>query len=772
MEIYYIIVGILIFLAIVDLVVGVSNDAVNFLNSAIGSKAVSFKKILIVASIGVFLGAVFSSGMMEVARKGIFHPEMFNLHEILIIFISVMLTDIILLDTFNRLGLPTSTTVSIVFELLGAAVAVSFWKIVQSPDYALGDMAMFINSARALTIIGGILLSIVVAFTIGAIVMFLSRLLFSFQYDVFKRNLSTALMGGFAFAAISYFIFLKGLKGTPFYGDVKHFIHDYFGYIIGISFIAGFILAYIVNKFFKFNFFKIIILMGVFSLALAFAGNDLVNFIGVPIAAYNSLQLFIQEGGSNPMQFMMDGMAGKVPTPTLFLIIAGTVMVLTLWFSKKAMRVSETEISLASQGVTDERFEPNIIARTIVKSAIGINKFLQLVLPEKIRAFINKRFEVPKDKKKKGLLKGEMARFDYIRASVNMIVAAILISLATSYKLPLSTTYVTFMVAMGTSLADRAWGRESAVYRIAGVISVITGWFVTALVAFSVSFVFASLIYKLGLWMAFVLFALALYLLYVNHLKFKEEQKERKEEVLNISHVISDDTKQVLDKTFDRLSILLHELKDDYNRIFNGLKDFDSDILEDANKDIVKFFKQANKLRNHLYFLLQNLEEGQLKIGNNYIKLINRVQDIIQSLHFISKASKDYVANNHFPLKPDQIKDLEEITYKLTDYVEWAQKAYQSRDFDSLKQFYKAFADLEKILDKDINKQIERVRKAEVDSKNSAFYMSLLTETRELIESFRRVIKLSVKLNKPIRKAESATLVEDTKTEKNDWKDS
>ncbi len=764
MEIYYVLVGILIFLAIVDLVVGVSNDAVNFLNSAIGSKAVSFKKILMVASIGVFLGAVFSSGMMEVARKSIFHPEMFSFHDIIIIFISVMLTDIILLDTFNRLGLPTSTTVSVVFELLGSAVAVSFWKILDSSEHGIGEMALYINSSRALTIIGGILLSIIVAFTVGSIIMFFSRLLFSFQYDILKKNLSTALMGGLAFAAIGYFIFLKGLKGTPFYDDIKPFIHRNFSFIIGVSFIAGFLIAYIVNKFLKYNFFKIIILMGVFSLALAFAGNDLVNFIGVPIAAYNSLEFFLAGGGTDPLNFTMEGLSGKVPTPTLFLILAGIIMVLTLWFSKKAMRVSETEISLASQGFTDERFTPNILARSIVKAAITVNDGFQKIIPAPVRKFINSRFQIPTDLKKKGKLKKTDPSFDYIRASVNMISAAILISLATSYKLPLSTTYVTFMVAMGSSLADRAWGRESAVYRIAGVISVITGWFVTAMVAFLVSFFFATLIFKLGLWMVFVLFAVALYLLYINHLKFKKEQLERSEEVLNITYVISDDTRQLLDKTFDRLSILLNELKDDYGKIYLGLKNFDPEALKTANEDIIKFFKQANKLRTQLYFLLQNLDEGQLKIGNNYIKLLNRVQDIIQSLHYISKASKDYVANNHFPLKPGQLKDLEEITHKLTDYVEWAQRAFQSRDFDSLKQFYKAFADLEKLIDNAITKQIERVRKGEVDPQNSSFFMSILTETRDLIDSFRRVIKLSVKLNKPIRKAEKATLSNEQQT--------
>jgi len=751
MTIYAVLVAMLIFLAVIDLIVGVSNDAVNFLNSALGSKVFRFRTIMIVASLGIFFGAIFSSGMMEVARKSIFHPQMFTFHEIIIIFVAVMLTDIILLDTFNRLGLPTSTTVSIVFELLGAAVAVSIWKIYESPQYQLGEMAKFINSSKALMIIGGILLSIVVAFTVAAIVQFISRLVFTFQYDVQKRNWAVAIFGGVAIAAISYFIILKGLKGTPFYDDIKHFLKRNSLKIIYASFIIGTLISYVVNKYFKYNVFKIIILLGTFSLALAFAGNDLVNFIGVPIAAYNSLEI-IQQHGGDPHNFMMSALAAKVKTPTLFLILAGTVMVITLWTSKKALRVAQTALDLSSQGHTDEKFEANLVSRSIVRSAIGLNKIMVTLIPAGVRQWIDSRFQIPETQKVSKKLKKNAPDFDLVRASVNLIVAAILISIGTSYKLPLSTTYVTFMVAMGSSLADRAWGRESAVYRIAGVISVITGWFVTALVAFTISAVFASMLYNWGLWVAFVLFAVALYLLYKNHLQFRNEEKAQKEEIISISHVISDDLKQVLEKTFRRLNTLMDILHQEYSGIVEGLKNYDEDKLTAINKDIKRIFDQGNKLREQMYFVLHYIGPDQIKIGNNYIKLINKVQDIIQSIHYISKASKDYVSNQHRPLTDEQIADLEKISTRFGEFIRQVQEAYRQGDISSLKKFHKTSAELENLLDEAIEKQIQRVQKGEVDVKNNAFFMGLLNESRDLIESFRRVIKITVKLNKPIVK--------------------
>ncbi len=490
-DIYILMLVALTVLAIIDLIVGVSNDAVNFLNSAIGSKAVSIKTILIIASVGVALGAITSSGMMEVARKGIFNPSEFYFNEIMFIFMAVMITDILLLDVFNSLGMPTSTTVSIVFELLGAAVAISLIKISNNGE-SFSEVGKYINTATALLIISGILLSVFIAFSIGAIVQFFSRLLYSFQFDK-KKNYINALFGGFAITAITYFIFVKGMKGTPFYGDVKHLIEGRTFEIIFYGFVFWTILSQLLIMLFKVNILKFIVIIGTFSLAMAFAGNDLVNFIGVPIAALNSWQEW-SASGIPANEFSMGVLAKKVPSNPVLLFIAGMIMVVTLWFSKKAKTVIETGINLSRQGEGHEKFQPNAASRVVVRGAILFSLGLSKVVPKRTLKWIDSKFqrpvvELPKDKSY------EMPAFDMVRASVNLFVAGILISIGTSLKLPLSTTYVTFMVAMGTSLADRAWGRESAVYRVAGVFNVIGGWFLTAFTAFTVSAIFAYIIY-------------------------------------------------------------------------------------------------------------------------------------------------------------------------------------------------------------------------------------------------------------------------------------
>ncbi|MFT7441846.1 MAG: phosphate/sulfate permease, partial [Maribacter sp.] len=478
-------------LAVVDLVVGVSNDAVNFLNSAIGSKAIPVKKIMIIASLGVFFGAVTSSGMMEVARKGIFNPNMFMFQDIMIIFMAVMITDILLLDIFNSLGMPTSTTVSIVFELLGAAVCISLLKISANDSQSISDIWSYINHEKATEIINGILLSVVVAFSVGALVQFVSRLIYTFNFEK-RATYISALFGGFAITAITYFIIIKGIKGTPFYEDVSHLIEGNTFVIISGSFVAWSAISQILIQFFKINILKLIIGIGTFSLAMAFSGNDLVNFVGVPIAAWNSYEAWAVSGVAAD-SFSMGILAEKVPSNVWLLLLAGTIMVITLWTSSKAQNVIKTGIDLSRQGDGHEKFQPNGLSRIIVRAAMSINTGISYIVPQSALDFIDSKFQKPVIKLPKDR-KFELPAFDLIRASVNLIVAGILISVATSMKLPLSTTYVTFMVAMGTSLADRAWGRESAVYRVAGVINVIGGWFLTAIVAFFAAALVAYLI--------------------------------------------------------------------------------------------------------------------------------------------------------------------------------------------------------------------------------------------------------------------------------------
>ena len=473
-DIYILMLAALTVLAVIDLVVGVSNDAVNFLNSAIGSKAIPVKWILIIASAGVAIGAITSSGMMEVARKGIFNPGEFYFNEIMFIFMAVMITDILLLDVFNSLGMPTSTTVSIVFELLGAAVAIALIKISNSDTETISNLGKYINSDSALLIISGILLSVFIAFSIGALVQFLSRLLYSFHFEQSKTYVS-AIFGGVAITAITYFIFIKGMKGSDFYGNFKHLIEGNTYQIILYGFIFWTILSQFLISIFKVNILKFIIVIGTFSLAMAFAGNDLVNFIGVPIAAWNSYEAW-SVSGVPANEFSMGILAEKVPSNPMLLFAAGIIMVITIWFSKKAKTVIETGVNLSRQGDGDEKFEPNLVSRTVVRGAIVFSEITSKIIPQPILKWVDSKFQRPSVKISKDKTY-ELPAFDLVRASVNLFVAGILISIGTSLKLPLSTTYVTFMVAMGTSLADRAWGRESAVYRVAGVFNVIGGWF-------------------------------------------------------------------------------------------------------------------------------------------------------------------------------------------------------------------------------------------------------------------------------------------------------
>lgn len=500
--------------------VGVSNDAVNFLNSAIGSKVASRKVIMIIASLGIFIGATFSSGIMEVARKGIFFPDQFLFTEVMIIFLAVMITDIILLDTFNTFGLPTSTTVSIVFEILGAATVVASMKVIGNGD-TLDKLAQYINTDSALAIISGIFLSVGVAFTVGMIVQYLSRIIFSFEY--YKRlKYVGAIWSGFALAALTYFLLVKGAKGASFISEEQAVWFQEHALTVYItSFIVWSVTLQVIHSFLQFNILRIVVLFGTFALAMAFAGNDLVNFIGVPIAGMESFQAW-SASGQEAEEYLMDSLNKPVQTPTYLLLIAGFIMVLTLWFSKKARKVTETQVDLSRQEDGEERFSANIVSRTIVKGAVSVGAATVKVVPNGLLERIEHNFKnLDKiDEKNK-------PAFDLVRASVNLTVASMLISLATSLKLPLSTTYVSFMVAMGAALADRAWGRESAAYRVAGVLNVILGWFMTALIAFSVSGLLAFLIYYFGLGTVGVLVIIVIFMIYRTFRYYQAIEKKK-----------------------------------------------------------------------------------------------------------------------------------------------------------------------------------------------------------------------------------------------------
>lgn len=506
MDSYFILVILLLILAVADLVVGVSNDAVNFLNSAIGSNVASRRTILITAAIGVFIGASFSSGMMEVARKGIFNPSFYTFNDVMVIFLAVMITDIILLDLFNTLGLPTSTTVSIVFELLGASVITGLLMLSNGDVEGASGLIDLINHEKALVIISGIFLSIGIAFTVGAIVQWISRFIFTFRLNNTQR-IYGAPFAGLAITVIIYFLLIKGVKGATFAtADFKTAVTQNSATILIVSLIAATIISFILQRVFNINPLKVVVLLGTMALAMAFAGNDLVNFIGVPISGFMSYDLW-KTSGIPAEEFLMNKMAGEVKTPSYLLYGAGIIMMLTLWFSAKARKVTDTQVKLSAQGAVQERFKPNALSRGIVNSANSFANFFTNSIGRRTRIIVNLRFRIAEVNEQ------DVPAFDLVRASVNLMVASILIAFASSLKLPLSTTYVSFMVAMGASLADRAWGANSAPYRIAGVFNVIGGWFLTAIGAFTASGIVALCIYFGGTWVAVLLFTLAMFIL-------------------------------------------------------------------------------------------------------------------------------------------------------------------------------------------------------------------------------------------------------------------
>ena len=745
-SIYFLILIALIGLAFADLIVGVSNDAVNFLNSAIGSKVLSFKTIMIVASIGIFIGCVFSSGMMEVARKGIFNPGEFMFSEIMIIFMAVMITDILLLDFFNTIGMPTSTTVSIVFELLGASVAMALIKI-GVDNGSFSDLAIYINTSKATQIILGILLSVFVAFTIGAIVQWISRLLLSYDFKT-KATWIGAVFGGIALTAISYFILMKGIKGTSYAGEsfsiiggvtIKDFLESNVISIIAYSSVLWSFISYVLIHFFNVDIYKVIIGVGTFALALAFAGNDLVNFIGVPIAAWQSYEAWIASGVA-ANEFSMQVLATKVATPNFLLVIAGVVMVLTLWFSKKAQRVVKTELDLSNQGEVSERFNANFLSRFIVRVASNLSNLFSRMLPTSVNSVIEKRFEIPEIFTKK-ISQNNRPSFDVIRASVNLMVAGILISFATSYKLPLSTTYVTFMVAMGTSLSDRAWGSESAVYRVAGVLNVIAGWFGTALIAFTAAGVIAYLINISELMIAVLLF-FAILLLVRNYIKGnKEKEKENTVEEILVQ-AESSSLQGVINESAKNISKLTNRSSKIFNNVIKGLSSHDLTELKKNKDQIAKLSKEVDNLKDKLFFFIRNLDESSLSASNFYINLLGSLQDITQSIEYISKISHKHINNNHRKLTLNQIRDLLAIEEVMSELFETVSSTFKNKSFNDIETINLTKNKTIGLLEEKIQSQISRTRTLEEKSpKNTTLYFSILQESKDLMKALTSLIE-------------------------------
>jgi phosphate/sulfate permease len=722
-------------LAIVDLVVGVSNDAVNFLNSAIGSKAISVRNIMIIASLGVFVGAITSSGMMEVARKGIFNPSMFMFQDIMFIFMAVMITDILLLDIFNSLGMPTSTTVSIVFELLGAAVCVSLIKISANDAQSFSDLWSYINHETATKIIFGILLSVIVAFSVGAIVQFVSRIIYSFNFEKRPTYIS-ALFGGFAITAITYFIIIKGMKGTPFYNDIKFLIDGSTLTIIAGSFVIWAIISQVLIQAFKINILKLIIGIGTFSLAMAFSGNDLVNFVGVPIAAWNSYEAWSVSGVSADA-FSMGVLAKKVPSNIWLLLFAGGIMVVTLWTSSKAKNVIKTGIDLSRQGEGHEKFKPNPLSRVTVRAAMVINTGIRYVIPKPAIAFIDSKFTkpiiaLPKDKTY------ELPAFDLVRAAVNLIVAGILISIATSMKLPLSTTYVTFMVAMGTSLADRAWGRESAVYRVAGVLNVIGGWFLTAITAFLAAALVAYLI-SWDMVMIPILLAVVIFLIGRNTLIHRRKTTEEKKQVyIERAELIT--INGVIEESADHISSVADRVNKLYTNVVNDLANHDLNKLRKTDKHVGKLNDEIDALKDGVFYFIKSLDETSVQASRFYIMVLGYLQDVAQSISYISRASYKHVNNNHKNLKKGQLKDLKHIDEEFSALLLKVSDVFEQRTFESLSEILVEKQALFENVSLSIEKQVARIRTDETSPKNTTLYFSLLLETKDLISALTNLL--------------------------------
>ncbi len=728
-NIYLFFVIALFVLAIFDLIVGVGNDAVNFLNSAIGSKVASFRTILIIAGIGVLVGTTFSSGMMEIARSGVFNPDQFYFAEIMVIFLAVMITDIILLDAFNTFGLPTSTTVSIIFELLGAAVAVSLYKMATDPD-SIQVLGNYINSARAMGIISGILLSVVIAFSVGAIVQFLSRLLFTFN---FERNIPYfgALWGSVAVTSIVYFILVKGAKGASFMtGETLEWIGSHTMLILAGCFVLFAILGQLLISLFKVNIFRIIVLIGTFSIAMAFAGNDLVNFIGVPLAGFESFRLFVNDPAIDPTTMTMESLLLPVKTPTLLLLLAGIIMVLALFFSKKAKSVTDTEVDLARQGEGSERFSSSLFSRALVRKAVDASRFVRKITPNTVLEKVDARFDQSVYLRRKRMRKDD-ASFDQLRASVNMFVASILIALATSFKLPLSTTYVTFMVAMGSSLSDQAWGRESAVYRITGVITVIGGWFFTAFTAFVAAFIFAWFISWGGVTAAVAALALAFFFLirtYYLHKKRSAEKQQQKEKELRVWN-----GEEVLHESHLNVTKTLETVASLYATVFRGYVSEDRKLVKNAFREVEELNLFTKELKRDVFLTLKRLEGDSVDTGHYYVQTLDYLREIAHSLTFFTEPILQHLENNHPTIISEQEKELLQLESNITALFQRILNLLQQGNFTDLENIILLQGNILDELDQIKKRQIKLIKNEKVRTRGSMLLFNSLAETKNLL---------------------------------------
>jgi phosphate/sulfate permease len=717
-------------LAISDLIVGVSNDAVNFLNSSIGSRVAPRTVIMIIASLGMLAGVMFSSGMMEVARKGIFHPQFFTMPELMTIFLAVMLTDIILLDLYNTFGLPTSTTVSIVFELLGAAVAVSLLKISQAGE-PFRDVVNYINTAKAMAIIFGILLSIVVAFIVGALVQIATRLLFTFDYEKRMKRYG-ALWSGAALSAIIYFILIKGSKGASFITpETLAWIKGHTGLILLASFAVFTVLLQFLMTFTRVHILKVVVLVGTFALAMAFAANDLVNFIGVPLAGLAAYS--VAGATADPMTATMEALTQPVRSNTVFLLIAGLIMVVTLWLSRKARSVTKTEVRLGRQEEGYERFESTGLSRAVVRLVSTVFTTGGRLAPSALRRWTDRRLD-RSEFRPPPAADGTVPSFDLVRAAVNLMVASALISLATSLKLPLSTTYVTFMVAMGTSFSDQAWGRDSAVYRVSGVLTVIGGWFFTAMMAFTVSGVFAVIIYFGKVWGIIAIGAVAILLLVRTHgLHRVREKEETAMDVFNLRKI--SDATSAARTTFEHTGIFLCEVRKVLEITFSGLFALDRSKLKTAREGQKELQRWSNIIAANIFKVLRLLGRGE-KVGNTerFAQTISSLQEITESARDVAMRAYVHVSNHHSGLLDSQIEELNRISQIAFEILDRTSETMLSKATPNHEVIAKLIRELRELVHEFDQNQILRIQDNSSKTRLSILSYSLAWDCLKIAE--------------------------------------
>ena len=744
--IYIVIVAFLLILAVFDLFVGVSNDAVNFLQSAIGAKAARFRTVLIVASVGVAVGAMMSAGMMDVARHGIMHPVNYSFHEVMVVFLAVMVTDVIILDVFNSLGLPTSTTVSLVFELLGGTFILALVKMAGDPTLELSDL---LNSDKALSVIVAIFVSVAIAFVCGVLVQWLSRIIFTFRTK--NHKVAESIFGGISFAILAYFVFIKGLSKSPlFAADAKVWIDANTTMLLGAVFAAATLLSYLLLLM-RISVFRLVVLMGTFALAMAFAGNDLVNFIGVPLAGLSSYQDWASHGAGNVDTFMMGSLMESAKSPFLYLMIAGGIMIFAMATSKKAQNVVKTSVDLSRQDESDEMFGTSRAARSIVRATQECSQFLVRYLPKGMMQRIDSRFN-----KEEVVLK-DGAAFDMVRAAVNLVLASVLIVIGTNFKLPLSTTYVTFMVAMGTSLADRAWSRESAVFRVTGVLSVIGGWFVTAGVAFATCALVCLTIYFGGFIAMFAFMALAVFLLIRSNIQYARKVKKASPEDASFKLMMrSRDPEIVWDvlcKHVSRTQSGTCEFAlDQYNDIVESFSDQSLRGLRRVHRALNDKLDELTKIRRREFLALRRSPTQISLERNTWFHLgFNSNQQYIYCLKRMLDPAKEHVDNNFTPLPQSYRDEFEPMRQRINDLMKTTAQMLDTRRFDRYRETMLEADSCKNTLSVYRKRHIDRMQRStnSAEYKVSLIYLNILQESQELLSIMRHQLRAGKKLLKP-----------------------